>query len=133
MGSGLPSHGTHVYAGMDEAKVLKRTRTLHWNRLILSSLIFGAAIAIIACEVVPFQHYKSTSRWASSGLALWPLNFDLRPTVATLSCACVIAVLNLIYILVALLPSVSHSDTLKTQLNHGCDTDFNSRTLVSDS
>lgn len=99
--------GSHTYSEMDESLFLKRNRSIHWARLGLSILIASAAIAIIACEAVPFQHYKTTSQWASSGLALWPLNLDLRPTVAALSCGCVIAFLNLIYIVAALLPSVS--------------------------
>lgn len=92
---------------MDEARFLKRNRTIHPARLFLSILIFSASITIIACEAVPFQHHKDTSRWASSGLALWPLNLDNRPTVAALSCGCVISFLNLIYIVTALLPTVS--------------------------
>lgn len=103
----MSSYSTHVYTGIDEAKFLKRNRSLHWNRLALSSLIVATAIAIIACEVVPYRHYKATSQWASSGLTLWPLDFDLRPTIATLACGCVIALLNSVYILVAVLPSVS--------------------------
>lgn len=91
---------------MQESSFLKRSRTIHLGRLSVASLIFTGAIATLACEAVPFQHYTSTAKWASAGLALWPLNFDLRPTIAAMSCGCVIAVLNLIYIVTALLPSV---------------------------
>lgn len=99
--------GSHTYTEMDEARFLKRNRTIHLARLFLSILIFSTAIVIIACEAVTFQHYKTTSQWASAGLALWPLNYDNRPTVAALSCGCVIAFLSLIYIVAALLPTVS--------------------------
>ncbi|KAJ5114327.1 hypothetical protein NUU61_000086 [Penicillium alfredii] len=98
------SHQTYT-AELEESAFLRRSRSLHWARLGLSSLIFIAAIAIIPCEAVPLRHYKSTSEWASVGLALWPLNFDLRPTVAALSCGCVITFLSLMYIVAALLPS----------------------------
>lgn len=100
---------SHTYTEMDEARFLKRNRAIHPARLFLSILIFSTAIAIIACEAVTVQDYKSTSQWASSGLALWPLNYDNRPTVAALSCGCVIASLSLIYIVAALLPTVSLS------------------------
>lgn len=108
MSSGSSTAGSHAHSSdMQESAFLKRSRAIHLGRLCLSSLILVGAVAVIACEAVPFQHYKSTAQWANSGLALWPLNFDLRPTVAALSCGCVIAVLNLIYVVVALLPSVS--------------------------
>lgn len=107
MSLGSSTAGSQTHYGMEETRFLKRTRAIHPARLFLSVLIFSTAITIIACEAVPFQHYKNTSQWASSGLALWPLNLDNRPTVAALSCGCVISFLNLIYIVAALLPTVS--------------------------
>ncbi|KAL5342439.1 hypothetical protein BJX70DRAFT_321846 [Aspergillus crustosus] len=89
----------------EESSFLKRTRFLHWIRLGLSSLAFGISISIMACEAVPYRHYRDTSSFENVGLYLWPLNFDLRPTIAILACGSVIAVLSLIFIVVALLPS----------------------------
>jgi hypothetical protein len=91
----------------DESKFLKRNRVIHLTRLGLSALITTGAIAVIACEAQPLQHYKTTAQWASAGLALWPLNLDVRPTIAALACGCVIAALNLVYMVIASLPSVS--------------------------
>ena len=108
MSSGSSTTGSNAFStDMDESTFLKRNRVLHWVQLGLSSLIFVVAIAVIPCEAVPYHHYKSTAKWASSGLALWPQNLDTRPTIAALSCGCVVAVLNLIYVIAALLPSVS--------------------------
>lgn len=101
------SSNASTAGSMDESKFLKRNRALHWVRLALSFLVTAGAVAVIACEAVPLQHYKTTAQWASDGLALWPLNLDIRPTIAALACGCVIAVLNLVYMIVALLPSVS--------------------------
>ena len=107
MSSNSSTAGSNVYSSdMAEATFLKRNRVLHIVQLALSILITIASAAMIACEVVPFRHYKSTVGWASTGLALWPLNFDLRPTIAALSCGCVIVFLNLIYVVMALIPSV---------------------------
>ncbi|KAJ5205012.1 uncharacterized protein N7498_005891 [Penicillium cinerascens] len=116
MSSGSSTAGSQAHSSdIQESAFLKRSRAIHLGRLCLSFLILIGAVAVIACEAVPFQHYKSTVQWANSGLALWPLNFDLRPTVAALSCGCVIAVLNLIYVVVALLPSPhSRIQTLNT-------------------
>ncbi|KAF7592301.1 hypothetical protein BBP40_000432 [Aspergillus hancockii] len=89
----------------DESKYLKRVQYLRWVRLGLSIILFAIAISIISCESVPYQHYRRTSAYEKIWLYLWPLNLDLRPTIALLSCGCVIAFLNLAYIIIALLPS----------------------------
>jgi hypothetical protein len=115
--SSLAESGGAYSSDMEETTFLKRNRVIHFTRLGLSFLIFGIAIAVVACEAPPLRHYKNTYQWASAGLALWPLNFDLRPTTAAVSCGCIITVLNLVYIAVALLPSVSY--TLSIAL-HDC-------------
>ncbi|KAJ5779994.1 hypothetical protein N7457_005154 [Penicillium paradoxum] len=103
--SSLAGSGTAYSSDMEESSFLKRSRVIHFARLGLSFLTFSIAIAVVACEAPPLRHYKNTSQWASAGLALWPLNFDLRPTVAAIACGCIIAFLNLAYIAAALLPS----------------------------
>ncbi|KAJ5642427.1 hypothetical protein N7490_006427 [Penicillium lividum] len=105
MSSGSSTTGSNAFSSdMDESNFLKRNRMLHWARLCLSLLIFIAAVAMIPCEAVPFHHYRTTAKWATSGLALWPMNFDIRPTVAIIACGCIIAFLNLAYVIAALLP-----------------------------
>ncbi|OQE41297.1 hypothetical protein PENCOP_c005G00763 [Penicillium coprophilum] len=103
--SSLAGSGTAYSSDMEESNFLKRNRIIHFARLGLSFLTFGIAIAVVACEAPPLRHYKHTSQWASAGLALWPLNFDLRPTTAAIACGCIISILNLVYIAAALLPS----------------------------
>ncbi|KAL4880920.1 hypothetical protein BJY04DRAFT_190375 [Aspergillus karnatakaensis] len=99
----------------EESSFLKRIRLLHWVRLGLSFLALAISVSIIACEAVPYQHYRDTSSYENFGLYLWPLNFDLRPTIAILACGCVIAFLSLIFIVVALLPS-PHSHIRRVNL-----------------
>ncbi|KAJ5998001.1 hypothetical protein N7499_005603 [Penicillium canescens] len=103
--SSLTGSGRAYSSDMEESTFLKRNRVVHFARLGLSFLTFGVAIAVVACEAPPLQHYKRTSQWANAGLALWPLNFDIRPTIAALVCGCIVTVLNLVYIAAALLPS----------------------------
>ena len=108
MSSGSSTTGSNAYSSdLEESEFLRRNRLIHWGRLILSLLITVVAIATIASEAVPFRHYMTTADWAKAGLALWPQNLDLRPTITALSCGCVAAFINLIYIAAALLPSVS--------------------------
>ncbi|KAL4909941.1 hypothetical protein BDW74DRAFT_144082 [Aspergillus multicolor] len=99
----------------EESSFLKRIRLLHWIRLGLSSLALGLSIAIIACETVPYRHYRNTSSLENIGLYLWPLNLDVRPTIAILACGCVVAFLSLVFIVVALLPS-PHSHIRRANL-----------------
>lgn len=98
----------HVYlSDMDDSIFLKRTRRVFWVQLSLSVLILAVTVAIVVCEAMPLHHYKSTSQWAKLGLALWPLNFDIRPTIAALSSGCLVTFLTLVHIAVIHLPSVS--------------------------
>ncbi|CAI7641864.1 unnamed protein product [Penicillium bialowiezense] len=103
--SSLTGSGRAYSSDVEESTFLKRNRAIHLLRLALSFLVFSISIAIVACEAPPLRRYKSTSQWAPAGLALWPLNFDLRPTVAAITCGCIVAVLNLVYISTALMPS----------------------------
>ncbi|KAJ5226456.1 hypothetical protein N7468_007681 [Penicillium chermesinum] len=107
MSSGSSSTaGSNAYSSdMVEADFLKRNRVLHVARLGLSFALLAGSIAVIACEAIPYNHYKSTVKWASVGLDLWPPNLDIRPSIAAIACGCVIAALNLIYFVVAVLPS----------------------------
>lgn len=85
---------------------MKRIRTLCCLRLSIALISLAIALAVIGCEAEPLRHYKRTSEYARIWLYLWPLNLDLRPTIALLSCGCVVALLDLGYAIVALMPSV---------------------------
>lgn len=99
----------HCATDNEELTYLKRINIFRWIRFGLALIILGAAVAVIGCEAGPLRHYHRTSEYEKVWLFLWPLNFDIRPTIAPLSCGCVIACLNLVYVVVALLPLVSWS------------------------
>lgn len=94
----------------NESTYLKRMRILHWSQLVLALIIFSVAVSVIGCEAAPLRHYMATSAYKHVWLSLWPLNFDLRPTVGLLSCGCIIVFQSMIYVVAALLPSVSCFD-----------------------
>ncbi|KAL4970284.1 uncharacterized protein BDV14DRAFT_194985 [Aspergillus stella-maris] len=114
-GSFQGSHQASYASNEEESSFLKRIRLLHWVRLALASLTLAISVAVIACEAVPYRHYRDTSKFEQVGLYLWPLNFDARPTIAILACGCVIAFLSLVFIIVALLPS-PHSHIRRANL-----------------
>ena len=91
----------HCATDNEELTYLKRINILRWIRFGLALIILGAAVAVIGCEAGPLRHYHRTSEYEKVWLFLWPLNFDIRPTIAPLSCGCVIACLNLVYVVVA--------------------------------
>ncbi|KAL2001815.1 hypothetical protein VTN02DRAFT_1190 [Thermoascus thermophilus] len=105
-GSPLSASFNPSYASDEkESTYLSRIRMINWIRLGLAFVILGAAAAIVGCEAVPLHHYRSTSSFGQYWLYLWPLNFDLRPTNALLSCGAVIVFQALVYIIATLLPS----------------------------
>lgn len=107
MSSDSVTDSSHPYSSdMEESKFLKRSRLIHVLRLVLSFLTLCIALAVIACEAQPLQHYKNTSQWAVSGLTLWPLNCDIRPTIAAIACGSIICVFSLAYIIAAFIPCV---------------------------
>ncbi|GKZ26116.1 hypothetical protein AbraIFM66951_006426 [Aspergillus brasiliensis] len=89
----------------EESKFLTRTQQLRHTRLALAILTFLTSIPTIACEAIALHHYRQTSPYARVWLNLWPLNLDLRPTIALIACGCVIAFQNLLYIVTAVVPS----------------------------
>ncbi|KAG2421046.1 hypothetical protein HFD88_000662 [Aspergillus terreus] len=103
----LTSGSYHASCASDaqESTFLKRARLLRWVQIGLAILVFAAAVSAVGCEAVPLQHYRRTSAFEHVELYLWPLNLDVRPTVAILACGCVIAFLALAHLIIALLPS----------------------------
>jgi hypothetical protein len=91
-----------------ESAYLSRTRILHWVRLGLALIITGASATVVGCESAPLHHYKQTVSFERFWLPLWPLNLDLRQTNALLVCGSVITFQTLIYMIVAILPSVRY-------------------------
>ncbi|EKV13784.1 hypothetical protein PDIG_36200 [Penicillium digitatum PHI26] len=47
---------------MEESNFLERNPVIQFARRGLSFLIFGVAIAVVACEAPPLRHYKNTSQ-----------------------------------------------------------------------
>lgn len=89
-----------------ESAFLSRTRSIHFLRLGLATVLSLASIATIVCEAIPLRHYRSTKRYESTGLALWPLDFDLRPTIVALTTGCVVLLGSLGVIMLGSVPFV---------------------------
>lgn len=111
--SSSPSSSNPSYASDEqESTYLTRTRILHQIRLGIAILILAVATAVVGCEGAPLYHYNQTASFERLWLTLWPLNLDVRQTNAILACGSVIAFQALVYIIVALLPSVRYLSLL---------------------
>src|SRR5690625_100016 len=105
--SGARTDSTPSYASDEqESKHLKRSKILHWVKLGLSVVILGTATTVVGCEAHALRHYKETRNFEKWWLALWPQEFDLRPTMALLGAGIAIMVTVLVYMIVAAFPSV---------------------------
>jgi hypothetical protein len=68
--------------------------------------IIGVATGVIGSEGESLRYYNDTKSYSQVGLSLWPLNLDTRGTDALLACGAVIIFQAIIYMAIALLPSV---------------------------
>lgn len=100
------SHAPSAASDEDESTYIQRTRILHWIRIGLCMVVFALAIASIGAEGHPLRYYNKTVRYEEMHLPLWPENLELRPTIALITCGIIISLQSLIYVVVALLPSV---------------------------
>lgn len=89
-----------------ESRYLARSRILHRVRLGIAGTIFATAIATFACEATTMHHYNDTEWYNLVWLPLWPLNLDTRGTSGLIAGGVLISMQSLIYIIMALLPSV---------------------------
>lgn len=90
-----------------ESIYLSRSRTLQRIRLGIAGTIFVTATAALACEAATMRHYNYTEWYYMVWLPLWPLNLDTRGTSGLIAGGALISLQSLIYIVTALLPSVS--------------------------
>jgi hypothetical protein len=98
-----------------ESIYLARSRILHRVRLGIAGTIFVTAIAGFACATSTMRHYNDTQWYDLVGLPLWPLNLDTRGTSGLVAGGVLISFQSLVYIITALLPSVSKLSLTYTQ------------------
>ncbi|EXJ95075.1 hypothetical protein A1O1_00193 [Capronia coronata CBS 617.96] len=104
-------HSRHSATSAQESAYLKQARLLGWVRLALSLLTIASAVAAAGSVGHVLHKYNSTHLGSKWHLSLWPQNVDLRPTLAVLACACIIAAVSLAYVVFWVIPS-PHSRTL---------------------
>jgi hypothetical protein len=99
-------HSRHSASSAEESAYLRQAGLLRWTRLGLSVLLVGVGVTIVGCEGHALHSYNMTALNGAFFLPLWPANTDLRPTTGTLAAGAVMIISSLLYLLVALIPSV---------------------------
>ena len=109
--SRTPSHAPPAYSPDDVLAVRNQlhTKLLAWIRIALATFTLGVSIAVIVCAASALRTYSGTRYTAEWVLPLWPTSVDLRPSHAVLACGVVLTVMSLVYLIVALAPTVRHS------------------------
>ncbi|ETN46862.1 uncharacterized protein HMPREF1541_01051 [Cyphellophora europaea CBS 101466] len=110
----------HSASSAREEAWLKDAHRLRLARFALSILTLAISASALGVSGATLRAYHATTLSGNGSgtwqLRLWPVDIDLRPTIATLSCAGIIALANLMYIAVSIIPSPRSRTTLTTHL-----------------
>ncbi len=85
----------------------RRIRILDVTRLAITVLSIAAAAAVVGCEAHTLSVYNATNLDEAFFLpAIWPRDFDLRPTQGLVVGGAIALLMGLLYVLVGVLPVV---------------------------
>lgn len=90
-------------------KSVRTARLVESIRLGLTALALLAGITIVGTSADTLSVYNTTHLGEDYFLPLWPSDFDIRPTIALVTCGAIIFVTSAISIVVSKLPPVSIS------------------------
>jgi hypothetical protein len=110
----------HSASSAAEEAWLRSAFHLRLARLILTILTLLASASALGISSSTIRAYHATKLSSPSGgawqLHLWPVDLDLRPTLATLAPSAIIALGCTVYITIALVPSPRSRTTSMTYL-----------------
>jgi hypothetical protein len=75
---------------LEQQKSIKMIRIVESARLGLTVLALLSAIVIVGTSAETLGVYNRTHLGQDFFLALWPTNFDVRPTIALITCGVII-------------------------------------------
>jgi hypothetical protein len=88
-------------------KAVRASRAIESTRLGLTVLALLSAITIVATSADTLGVYNKTHLGEEFFLALWPSDFDIRPTTALVICGAIIILSSAVSLAVSRVPSVS--------------------------
>jgi len=99
-------HSRNSATSAQESAYLRRVCLLKWTRLVLSVLTIAFGTALVGCEGHILRAYNATHLGRGWFLPLWPVGIDLKPDVGVLASGAIVILSSLVYIVVAVIPSV---------------------------
>jgi hypothetical protein len=88
-------------------KAVRTSRAIESTRLGLTVLALLSAIIILATSADTLAVYNQTHLSEEFFLALWPSDFDIRPTTALVICGAIVILSSVASLAVSRVPSVS--------------------------
>jgi hypothetical protein len=93
--------------GVEQQKTTKMARVVESARLGLTVLALLAAITIVVTAADALAVYNTTHLSHEYLLPLWPLEFNMQPSVALVTCGSIIIVASATSLVVSKVPAVS--------------------------
>lgn len=94
---------------LERQKSTKTIRMVESARLGLTVLALLSAIVIVGTSAETLGVYNRTHLGQDYFLALWPTNFDIRPTIALITCGAIIVLASAISLATSKVPAVCPS------------------------
>ncbi|KAE8441430.1 hypothetical protein EG329_004956 [Mollisiaceae sp. DMI_Dod_QoI] len=88
--------------------------SLHLGLTVLSLL---SALTIVGTSASTLEVYNTTRLGKGHFLSIWPNEFDIRPTVALVTCGTIILVSSVLGLIVAKIPAIKNHPFLSTPLS----------------
>lgn len=88
-------------------KYRKVSKLVSSLRTAVAVITLAVSITVIGCAASSLRSYNGTKSTGDWWLPLWPSSVDLRPTHAVLSCGVIVTIFSIVYLALALFPSVS--------------------------
>jgi len=91
---------------VEQQKATKMIRLVESARLGLTVLALLSAVAIVGTSAETLGVYNKTHIGEDYFLPLWPTDFDIRPTIALITCGAIIVLTSAISVAVSKIPAV---------------------------
>lgn len=102
---------------IEQAKTTKMVRLVESARLGLTVLALLSAVVIVGTAAETLGVYNKTSLGEEYFLALWPSDFDIRPTIALITCGAIVVLISAISLAVAKIPAIQKKPFLHSSLS----------------
>lgn len=100
-------HSRNSASSVQESAYLAKAQVLQWSRLGLAVVVAASATAALGCAGHVLDRYDETGLHKEYHLPqLWPVNVDVRPTLAILIPAAIVIAVNVGYVVFSLIPTV---------------------------